>query len=988
MSDHTGPEKPQSPLREITQPFIDLVHAPRALWGINLAYVLEGMVYFGMLGYLTIYCSEFVFQAIDGADEVAHYMVMVLTAGITISMFFLGVVADKRGVRFALVTAFVCMLVGRCIWAGAPTVFGLEPTRPHVVAGDSVSLHVTELGTKRGNKAITKATIIDNTPGRSDVDAMKVDLTAGQGIEPNAALESKVVKLDRVELVEGEGQEWEIKYGSRPVTARALIRGAEELHLRPGSLLSLNSAYVTLNKEEKKEEQTSESVLKKEAKLSFRNAKVVKKSKDSDEYIIKVKWPENVADCEAPGDKYIIRSHWVSDVTAVSTFSNDLAVGEGRAPDAELEDEYVNVSAATLVGGEDGEWTVQYGDKPVTAKVVFEGEVIGIIKSAFPRDLAHGESRLPPVEDVGTEVQISRGVLLKSKDDQWVVSYGTPAKNIPLFIDSPHKPAIGVGAVVALRRADVEVLGEDSTALRAKWPDDFAAVDTYACAESPYRGIVTRTEKDLKVMESTAVSQSKSLPEGAQIATIGGLREMEDGAVNAVVRDATVTYVRNGGYLLQTDKEGPGIFVFVSPFWSKLQIFTLLGMLLVVIGYGMYQPAAYAGVRKFTTPKTAAMGFAMLYALMNLGGWLPSFAFLLRDDDYMGLGIPGTFWVYAGFTVIALLVTVFVLSRRTVAEAEAAAKEETARIKTEEKAEAEADVIKADDNGVNASTNGRVEQLRIGMHMWLFWVAAIVLFLFKGEAPWLYTWTEFSKAWETDGLATMVVWRWFFAALVFLSPLLVTAVPNLRNWIAKHPLQDGKFAFFIFALIPVQTLFTYNWLILPPYIKRAFDGWIGDYFEIAANANPLLIFIAVPIITAISQKAKVYNMMILGTLIMAAPAFLLVIGPYPWTLAAYLLIMTIGEAMWQPRFLQYAAEIAPEGRTGEYMGVAQLPWFLTKVLVPLLYSGRMMDRYCPAEGPKNTQFMWFVFACIAMASPLMLTLAKGWIGKDFKTKAD
>ena len=37
-------DKPKSPLGEIIQPFIDLAHAPRALWGINLAYVLEGMV--------------------------------------------------------------------------------------------------------------------------------------------------------------------------------------------------------------------------------------------------------------------------------------------------------------------------------------------------------------------------------------------------------------------------------------------------------------------------------------------------------------------------------------------------------------------------------------------------------------------------------------------------------------------------------------------------------------------------------------------------------------------------------------------------------------------------------------------------------------------------------------------------------------------------------------------------------------------------------
>ncbi len=31
--------------------------------------------------------------------------------------------------------------------------------------------------------------------------------------------------------------------------------------------------------------------------------------------------------------------------------------------------------------------------------------------------------------------------------------------------------------------------------------------------------------------------------------------------------------------------------------------------------------------------------------------------------------------------------------------------------------------------------------------------------------------------------------------------------------------------------------------------------------------------------------------------------------------------------------------------------------------------------------------LWFITACVAMCSTVLLMLAKGWIGKDFKTKA-
>ena len=196
-----------------------------------------------------------------------------------------------------------------------------------------------------------------------------------------------------------------------------------------------------------------------------------------------------------------------------------------------------------------------------------------------------------------------------------------------------------------------------------------------------------------------------------------------------------------------------------------------------------------------------------------------------------------------------------------------------------------------------------------------------------------------------------------------------------------HPFRDSRFVFFIFILIPVQTLFAHNWLTLPYYINRAFGGsWVGDSFEFFSNINPLLIFFLTPVVAALTARFRVYKMMVAGTFVMAAPTFLLAIGPNPVLLLVYILLMSVGEAMWQPRFLQWVAEIAPKGKAGAYMGIAQFPWFLTKVITGL-YSGYFLARYCPMVGPQNTELLWLVYGFVAMASPLALWLAKGWMEK-------
>lgn len=205
---------------------------------------------------------------------------------------------------------------------------------------------------------------------------------------------------------------------------------------------------------------------------------------------------------------------------------------------------------------------------------------------------------------------------------------------------------------------------------------------------------------------------------------------------------------------------------------------------------------------------------------------------------------------------------------------------------------------------------------------------------------------------------------------------------KLAFWerLKRHPLADLRFDFFIFILIPVQTLFAYQNILIPTYLTRCFGDYptISENFETFSNLNPLIVFIAAPIIAALTARANVYKMMIIGTTVMALPTFLLVLGQTPVTFLAFVLCMSIGESMWQPRFLQHVAEIAPKDRVGAYIGIAQLPWFLTKFIVGL-YVGYFMENFIPDGGAQYPESMWLIFACVAMISPVALFLARKWV---------
>lgn len=403
--------------------------------------------------------------------------------------------------------------------------------------------------------------------------------------------------------------------------------------------------------------------------------------------------------------------------------------------------------------------------------------------------------------------------------------------------------------------------------------------------------------------------------------------------------------------------------------WSPMFFTMNFGLLIMVTAYGLYQPAAYAGVKRYTTPKTSAMAYAAIYGFMNLGAFFSGFiSSSVRpnfESTFPPNGLTAVFWVYVGITLIALLFSIFLLSKKNDEAAVSQIDKELGNLPKEEKEE--------------------TPKLRTN-NLLLITLAllSVAFFLFSGFAfniPLNFT--------STFTIFNLTITFDLFFTLSIIA-LVLCVIEFLRKR-PQHPFRDKRFSYFIFILIPVQTLFAHNWLTIPYYLDRAFAGSIvGEKFEVFSNLNPILIFILAPLVAGLTARTNVYKMMILGTTVMALPTFLLALGPNMYLFLLYVLLMTIGEAMWQPRFLQWIAEVAPKGMTGLYMGVGQFPWFLTKVVTGF-YSGWFLMKYCPINtdpSRMNTETMWLIYGFIAIISPIGLVIAKNWMMKGFKHKAE
>jgi MFS family permease len=205
-----------------------------------------------------------------------------------------------------------------------------------------------------------------------------------------------------------------------------------------------------------------------------------------------------------------------------------------------------------------------------------------------------------------------------------------------------------------------------------------------------------------------------------------------------------------------------------------------------------------------------------------------------------------------------------------------------------------------------------------------------------------------------------------------------------------------RFLIFMALVVGVKLIVYHMYFTFPKFgLRELGEGApIGRLYTVL---NPLLIVLLVPICGALTSRITAYRMVMVGTFIAASSVFFLALPPHwfkpladgwlgdliahKWlnvpgdvnplyvSICLFVVLLSIGEALWSPRLFEYAAAIAPKGQEASYMALSVLPYFGAKFFVGI-FSGRMLERYCPAEGPRDSQTMWLIIGCMAMITPV------------------
>lgn len=467
---------------------------------------------------------------------------------------------------------------------------------------------------------------------------------------------------------------------------------------------------------------------------------------------------------------------------------------------------------------------------------------------------------------------------------------------------------------------------------------------------------------------------------------------------------------------------------FCMPLTQDVYWVTLLGFIPLAIGFAITGPVLKVGIKKFTTMKQSAMGFGLFYTLMNVGFAVGAeIADYYRDLSGDGgsttvLGFNFTTYqaiIFVGFLLsIPSFLAVFVMR-------DGAEMTENGLVLQKKKATKQQTVDPV-------AEQQRLAQMRKELVYSLVATALSVALAYVMIQMEVHAWKLFKVV-----PAGKYVWA-FMATILFFTitgvfyaifSLLSTMHPAFDSIMRavrkateetvrqlKENFQEKPFWIYM-AMLAILTFVRLTFyifhLMFPTYAIRVFGG---DFpvASIFGTLNPVMIIFLVPLISAITSNVKSYTMLLWGTALSSVSVFICFMpesistalantwfgtwvfdywleapvgnqDPFVMSLVVFIMVFTVGEAIWSPRLMQFSAEIAPRGKEGAYIALAMLPYFFGKAGAGIL-SEQMTTRYfndAQVLFPSHdTAWLWI--GGMAAISPVGLLLFRGIFTKREK----
>lgn len=216
----------------------------------------------------------------------------------------------------------------------------------------------------------------------------------------------------------------------------------------------------------------------------------------------------------------------------------------------------------------------------------------------------------------------------------------------------------------------------------------------------------------------------------------------------------------------------------------------------------------------------------------------------------------------------------------------------------------------------------------------------------------------------------------------------------------------SKLLMFLLMIGLLKIVFNLMDYVLNPFTERVIAPEAVSKVGRLNAINSIMILVLAPMVGMLTRKYASYTMVILGGFITAAsfvfmslpPAmfeglaggwlgravgtgYLGIVGevhPYFVMIFLWQVVFSIGEAFYSPRVYEYAASIAPPGQEASYSSLSYIPLLIGKVATGLSFAG-LLERYCPAEGPRQPGLMWLIIGLMVLIAPVGLFVLRRFI---------